>query len=454
MLIINVDAVSSASTEGEVTKVVSDQTTIGSIIKLPGDIEVYNISTDIKLGDDFNGALNLGISLSGMYEQIRSAMITTSLVSLLIMLIAIAIAILFSRILIRPIKLMSNRLETFSNGDFTVGFEHRSSDEIGTMANALNHMQQTLKAMVEDIQRNAILVSKNSVSLTSVCEDTQSVGEGISKASIELAAASSDLASNSSQGFSQLNQLADEITAISKRTNAMKEYIERTLEAKTIGSNGILELKNAIEENVRVSTKIKELVELLMDKSQGINDITTVIKAISDQIKLLALNAMIESARAGENGKGFAVVAQEIGKLSAQTASSISGIERLTVEVSAAIEETQDYVHKGAEVIINTTSVSNDTEQAFDNIGESINNIVDEIKILIKKIDQINQDKNDVVTSIENISAIAQETTSSTEEISSSLEIQLTQIEHASDSAHNLEEIAKELEGLITKFRI
>lgn len=308
--------------------------------------------------------------------------------------------------------------------------------------------------MVEDIQRNAAQVSLNASNLTSVCDDTSKVAEGISKASSELATASTDLAINSQQGFEQLNQLADEINTIFERTDAMRDNIVQTMEAKVSGTQGIHDLKAAIEENVAVTLKIKELVEMLSTKSQNINEITTVIRGISDQIKLLALNAMIESARAGESGKGFAVVAQEIGKLSAQTSNSISGIEQLTLEVSAAIEETQLFVHKGADAITRTTTVSGSTGEAFEKIETSVNKIVNEIQILIQGITQVNQDKNEVVASIENISAIAQEATSSTEEISSSLEVQLSQMENASRSAHELEHIATELEQLIAKFRV
>lgn len=450
----NVDAVSSASTQGDVTKVVSNQATIGKIIQLADGVEVYNISTDIKLGDEFTGALNLGISLKGMYEQIQKALVTTLLISLLIMGIAISIAIFFSRMLIRPIILMSSKLKTFSEGDFTVGFEHKSKDEIGFMADALNHMQQTLKTMVEDIQRNGSQVSHNAGSLTTICDETSEVAADIAKASGELAAASTDLATNSQHGFDQLNQLADEINSIFERTDAVKNNIKHTLEAKTIGTQGILNLMAAIEENVVVSTKIKELVEMLSAKSQGINDITIVIKNIAGQIKLLALNAMIESARAGEGGKGFAVVASEISKLSVQTTNSINGIERLTSEVSAAIEETQAYVNKGADAITLTKEVSRDAGNAFHKIEDSISKIVDEIQILIEAIHRVNNDKNDVVESIENISAISQETTSATEEISSSLEVQLSQMEYASKAAHELELIAKELEQLLSKFKI
>jgi methyl-accepting chemotaxis protein len=218
--------------------------------------------------------------------------------------------------------------------------------------------------------------------------------------------------------------------------------------------HNIHELLDAVSANEEVTLKIKDMVDTLGYKSEAITDITNVIKTISEQTKLLALNAMIESARAGETGKGFAVVASEIRKLSDQTANSVESIERIIDEVSSSIKEAQEYVTKGSEVLVRTTSVSKDTRNAFRQIDKSITTIVQEIQVMIDSIDKVNNDKNEVVGAIESISAIAEETTSSTQEIASSLEIQLTTIGKATSSAGQLQVIAKELEKLVGHFKI
>lgn len=452
--IVSVDAVSSATSSGDVSEVVSKQETLGQIIAIGSGEKVYNVSAGMTVGEDFKGSLNVGISLQSMYGQIRKAVMETTFISLAIMLIAILVGIFLSRLIIKPIIRMSSGIKTFSEGDFTIGFENRSKDEIGRMGDALNHMQQTLMEMVRGIQQNSSEVSQNSQNLTSVCDETSRVADGIAKASGELAKASTDLAINSQEGFERLNRLADEINSISKRTDIMKDNIEQTITANKIGTEHINELLLAIDDNVNVSAKIKELVEVLSLKSQAIADITSVIRNISDQTKLLALNAMIESARAGESGKGFTVVAHEIGKLSEQTAHSIENIEQIVEEVGMAISQTQSFVLQGSEVISHTADLSSKTGKAFDKIEESISNIINETQVLLEAIIKVNQDKNEVVGAIESISAIAEETTSSTQEISSSLEVQLAKIENASVSAHELQNIALKLEHLIGQFKV
>jgi methyl-accepting chemotaxis protein len=449
-----VDGVSSATSQGDVSEVVSQQTTIGQIVEIATGEKVYNVSTDISLSEELTGALNLGISLQSMNGHVKQAVVETISISLIIMIIAILAGIVMSKRIIKPIVKMSKQLGVYAEGDFSVGFEHTGKDEIGEMSLSLNHMQQTLKTIFEDIQNNANQVASNSQNLTSACEETSSVAEGISKASEELATASTDLAINSQEGFEKLNVLANEINSIYDRADFMKASIEQTRDANQTGTQCIHELQNAIDDNEQVTRKIKELVEVLSAKSEAISEITSVIKNISKQTNLLALNAMIESSRAGESGKGFAVVAKEIGKLSEQTSNSIAGIEQIVDEVSTAVAATQNYMLQGSVAINKTTSVSKETGRAFDQIESSVANIIKEIQILITGITQVNNDKNDVVGAIESISAIAQQTTSSTQEISSSLEIQRSKIENASRSARELQNIAFELERLIARFKL
>lgn len=448
------DAVSSATSEGDVMEVISQQSTIGEILKTSDGSKVYNVSTEFSMNEEIAGSLNVGISLRSMYDEISQSMITTITISAIIMLVAIGIGVISSGLIIRPIVQMSSRLKAFSEGDFTLGFDYKSKDEIGKMADALNYMQETLKSMVGGIQSNASEVSKNSGSLTAVCEDTSLVAGGIAKASEELAKASTDLAVNSQEGFERLTMLAEEINTIVGRTDTVKDSIEQTRDANRTGTKYINELQKAIDDNVEVTMKVQDMVEILNRKSTAIAEITNVIKSISKQTKLLALNAMIESARAGESGKGFAVVAHEISKLSEQTNNSVAGIEGIVEEVSTAITEARDYMQQSSQVINRTSVVSDETGKAFEKIEASVADIIQEIQILIEDINQINRDKNEVVSAIESISAIAQQTTSSTQEISASLEVQQSKIEHVSQSAHQLQNIAEVLERMVERFKV
>lgn len=451
----NYESVSSATYADNGTSFHSiDNVIKGQIIQMSTGKEVYNVSTSITYGVDKVGSLNVGISLDSMNYTLKVVLIKLIGISMGIMLLAIVIGSLTIRKVLKPLTMMSNKVMEFADGDFTVEFKHKAHDEIGKMCRALETMQSNLKIMVNEIKNNANLVSSSSRTLAHVIEETSAITEGISKASEELAKGSSELAINSEDGLSLLNGLADEIIELTQRTELMHESMKETKNANESGTDRIHELKNATFENSQVSNLIKEEVDILSHKSEAITNITSVIQSIAEQTELLALNARIESAKAGEFGKGFSVVAEEIGKLSQQTSNSIVMIEELVTQLQESIIKTIEHMVIGSKAINKTEQASIDTMSAFHMIEQRVGHIIEDMELMIKGINQINGDKNQVVVAIEGISAIAQESTSSTEEIASSLEQQSMNMEQVTASAKELESIANSLDKLMNRFKL
>lgn len=444
---------SATSTNTDLTTVVSNQETKGSILKTAGGEKVYNISTDFAYSKELSGALNVGISLKSMFGQIREALIETIVISLVILLLAVALGLLMGRRMIRPITMMSKRIKSYAAGDFSEEFIHRSPDEIGKMAEDLAHMRSKLSGMMENIQLRAGQVTSGSQQLSVMIGESSQAAKEISTATDALASGSGDLAVNAQEGLERLNRLAQEIISLSGRADQMKSSIEETQEANQTTMSSMKHLQKAIRENAEVTINIEEQVNDLSDKSESITQVTTVIKAVAEQTNLLALNAMIESARAGEQGRGFAVVAEQIRKLAEQTTGSVQGIEEMARDVAAAVAKTREYMQQGAEVITRTSEVSRETGQAFRQIDQTIHHMIEGMQELIGGITQINHDKNEVIGTIESISSIAQESTAATEEISASTEQQLASMEQVSASTGEMKEIADDLNRLVGQFK-
>ena len=448
------DAVSSATQTGDVSKVISNQETLGQILKLPTGEKVYNVSTDITNGAEITGALNIGISLQSMYGQIREAVIETVTISLLVMLLAIIFGVFLSRQIVKPIKNICENLKIFASGDFTIEFAHKGKDEIGVMSAALENMRQIFKTMVGEIKENANQVSNSSQSLAAVLEETSCTSEGITNASEQLNNGSARLAINTQKGMESLNALAEKINRLHNRAGSIQDSIKASQAASQAGTESLRELKNAADENDMVTNQIKEQVDSLSIKLESITEITNVIKKIAGQTNLLALNAMIESARAGENGRGFTVVADEIGKLSEQTTDSIAGIETIINEVGSAIEKTREYMKQGTEAAHKTAEVSRESGKAFDATSHSIAGVIHDIQEIINSIMQISSEKDEVVNTMEDISGYIQQSSASTEEISMSLEEQTSSMDNVNLSAQELQKIAYELEKLVGQFKL
>jgi methyl-accepting chemotaxis protein len=451
---VTTDAVSSATAESNATSsVIGTDDTIGLMLMV-GDQEVYNVSTGIIYGDDLPGSLNIGISLKDMNYQIKQSLFGVLKISIVIMVLAVSIGIIITGRLTKPIVKMSERLEDFAKGDFTVGFELHSKDEIGKMSDALNHMRETLSSTVGGIKQIASQVFDSSKELTLITEETTNIAHGISQASDDLAMGSSELATNAQEGLNSLSKLADEIIKINQRAETMKSFIEQTSEANQTGTSSLKELQAAIVDNVKTTDNIRAQVELLTENSKSISEITSVIKNIADQTRLLALNASIESARAGESGRGFSVVAAEIGKLSEQTSRSIAVIDSIIQKLEESIETTREYMLEGSKAINKTSETSDETSRAFSIIEHSITNVINEIQDIIQDISKINHDKDKVVADFESISAIAEQSSSSTEEISAVMEQQLSNIDSVSAATKKLQAIAADLENSMRIFKV
>ena len=285
-------------------------------------------------------------------------------------------------------------------------------------------------------------------------DEATHLAQGISQASEDLAQGSTELATSAQEGLQSLGVLADEINNINQRAQTMRTIIEKSNEANLTGSKSLQELQAAIAENVQITDNIRAQVEHLTEDSKSITSITSTIKEIAEQTKLLALNASIESARAGESGKGFAVVASEIRKLSEQTSSSITVIDTIVQKLESSIDSTREYMQQGFEAINKTSETSGETGNAFKIIAHSITNIINEIQDIIKDISRLNRDKETVVEDFQNISAIAQQSSSSTEEISAVMEQQLANIASVTVAVKKLQAIATELENSMMIFKI
>ncbi|GGA19711.1 methyl-accepting chemotaxis protein [Paenibacillus physcomitrellae] len=443
-----------AAAGGNQPKEANGEKTTGRMLSMPDGERVYNVSTDFIYNDNLSGALNIGLSLKDMNAQLQRSSWETVLIAFLVMIGCLLVGVVLAKKLVLPLSKMSGEIAHFAEGDFSFEFEYSGRDEIGSMSAALSRMRSTLNSLVSNIQHNTYQVADSSRKLTAVIKETSCAAEGISGSAAELAEGAGELARHSGEGLERLNRLADEIRLLSGKADEMKGRIEETKGAHQTGLVSIRQLKEAIDDNTEINSRIESQVLELGSKSGHITEIASVIKEIAEQTRLLALNAMIESARAGEQGRGFAVVAGEIRKLSEQTANSIGRIEGIVNEVNEAVAHTQLFMKQGSQAISRTAAVSADTGNAFKVIAQAVAAIIGEIEILMNGIAEVNGDKNELISAIQHISAIAEQASASTREISAATQQQLASMEEVGGSAKELKTVADGLERMMSRFKL
>jgi methyl-accepting chemotaxis protein len=173
-----------------------------------------------------------------------------------------------------------------------------------------------------------------------------------------------------------------------------------------------------------------------------------------EQTNLLALNAAIEAARAGEAGRGFAVVAEEIRKLAEQVGSSVKGITGIVQGIQEESRIVADALQNGYEQVEAGTKQIKVTGDTFHSINAEVANVVQRVTSMGTILEQITKNSEKINSSIEQIAAISEETAAGVEETSASVQQQTSSMEVIQNNAHTLSTLAKDLSGIVTKFRI
>ncbi|WP_374556748.1 methyl-accepting chemotaxis protein [Aquitalea pelogenes] len=313
-----------------------------------------------------------------------------------------------------------------ADGDLRGSLPPASSDEVGKLIVAMGNMQTALRDAMQDSRRNAEVLLESSRQLN------RSVQQMEQSASLQSEAAST-IAANTEQLTVSINHVANGTTEAASLSSASDQQAANGLDAlRALGSQ--------INDISVVVGNAAERIALLQTESAKISSIVAVIKDIADQTNLLALNAAIEAARAGEQGRGFAVVADEVRKLSERTAQSSNEI---IVMVNAIQQSTRDVVHgvdQGVELI--STSVSNAHAA-----GDTVSTLRDSARQVAGIVNELN-------TALHEQAAAATEVAQKVETIVQHAEEASATAHSTAQSADAVEKIATDMEKLVARFQV
>lgn len=325
-----------------------------------GHIKIYKDNSSIE------AELN-----SLLFKQLIKAL-------LLITIIAFIAKLLLLKIVIKPIKQISLKLEDIASGDgdLTGRIEHNSNDEIGMLATSFNSFVDQIQNLVIEIQLNASNTNLLSNELHQVSVKGRSHLEAQQVESDYLVSATQQFTLSSREIAINVKQTADEALLANKETKAISLVIQSSVKANESLS---IHLDNA-----------KKSVNTLENDVNGISVLLDVIRSIAEQTNLLALNAAIEAARAGEQGRGFAVVADEVRALANRTQES-------TTEIQKTIEKLEDGTNSVINIISLSHDVSNESVEAVKNAENLIDKILgatSEISIMTDSISSATEEQN------------------------------------------------------------
>ncbi len=368
--------------------------------------------------------------------------------------VLIAVSYLVLRGPIKNVKKLSKLTQTASQGNLDVSIDIKRRDEIGllcknfnTMIDSIRNMTLKTKEVVNKLKETSqiIATSSNEVNISS---------EEITRTIQEIAAGASSQAEESSQSFEITNNLATRIDDISDKLNTTFNNTNNMKEKNKLGNEAIVELKERFSDNTSATFNVGEGIHKISEKSNSVGEIIETINSIADQTNLLALNAAIEAARAGEHGKGFAVVADEVRNLAVQSTQATQTIKDILEQITDVINDTHGDMDVAKDMVEKVNKSLEVTENVFNELTLTTDNVIGLVSSANDDIQQIDHDKDKVLNSIENISSITQESAASTEEVSAASEEQSASMEEISNTIQGLNSMVEELSELVEQYKL
>ncbi|MFJ8460735.1 methyl-accepting chemotaxis protein [Lysinibacillus xylanilyticus] len=377
------------------------------------------------------------------------------IVSIVLTIAGILIAIITASKISKPITIVSKRMSELANGNL----QHdllpiTNQDEIGQLMLSANEMNEKLKQTISSIHTVSETVAASSEELAQSSNEVQTGTEQITVTMQELASGTETQASTAGDLAETMVSFQHSIHETTQEGVELKEHSDHVQNLTTTGKELMVQSTQqmaAINEIVLDSVK---KVEGLNVQSAEISKLVSVIDNISNQTNLLALNAAIEAARAGEHGKGFAVVADEVRKLAEQVQFSVTDISTIVNRIQGETGNVTTALQSGYEEVKRGTTQLNQTNETFEQISVAVEDMILNINTISGNLNKVAHNSKSINAAIDEMASISQESAAGVEQTTATVEETAATMEEISKSANQLAGMAEELNSQLQQFKI
>lgn len=393
-----------------------------------------------------------------MLESTQKQYSFLRLISILLTLAGLIASSLLGYLIIRsihhPIRYLRGRVREIAEGNLAVDIRTFSQDELGELTADFNIMVSRMKELISTVSQSIGHVNTSAHELTFIAEQTTATGEEMTSGINEIAVGASEQASLTEATSRETMALSDTIEEVNVRNKKMTSLSSEAEIVLRGGMDKVKKLQDHNHQTTEANQLVVQHIEGLAEQMLTISTIVQTINEVSEQTKLLALNASIEAARAGDSGKGFAVVATEIRKLSTMTYESTERINTTIARLKAEVSQTLQVMNQTEVIISEQSLIVQESGTAFESIMDMLKEIISSIQEMDGDIGQMNVSREQVISSIIKISDVARDAASATEEVSSASNDQSQAYSHLYSAAEQLKQSSQQVSEMISRFRI
>ncbi|MFR0691764.1 methyl-accepting chemotaxis protein [Enterobacterales bacterium AE_CKDN230030158-1A_HGKHYDSX7] len=363
---------------------------------------------------------------SAMQAHLRANTLMIIGSAVLALLVGALASLLITWMIVRPLRQVIGMASRIAEGDLSVSIEVRRKDEVGQLMGAVGSMADSLRGIVSRLSHGVGQITASAQALSSVTERTQ---HGVNSQKAET-----------DQVATAMNQMAATVHDVARNAEEAASSAEQADGKVASGQDVVRQTLGRIEQLADAVRAATESIEQLGRESQSIGSVLVVIKNVAEQTNLLALNAAIEAARAGEQGRGFAVVADEVRALARRTQQSTAEIETLIAALQNGATTSVQRMQRSHALVEMTVGDAVQTEAALGTIASAV-----------AVIHQMNQQ---IAAASEQQSAVAEEISRSVTSIRGIADESAQAMESTASSSVELAQLSRELQGLVGQFRL
>ncbi len=398
---------------------------------------------------------NLEKSSVNIDTNIRNLINSVSFSHMFDIVMCIVVGWLFIRFIVKPVKKLTARLKKLSDKDISDDdMKVKSKDEVATLTAAYNSLKASLREIMEVLNDTTKELAETTSTVSTHSETIVRNVQEITQAINGVAQNAGDQAGEVEAASNEVENLQDIIVRNDETTRNLEKASEQISQASAAGNKVVSDLYEVTSESEKAFDKIFDAIVKIKESTAHIGEASGMIESIASQTSLLSLNASIEAARAGEMGRGFAVVAEEIRKLSDESASSVNEINEMLKELQNNVEIATSMSDSVKVAVEKQVKGVNDTQSSYEEITNSLEIIDNEIKGLGAVSKSMTESCSNVTMAMEGLSAAAQENAASAEETNAGIEEVLAMVQEIADGSSAINELSDDLAVRVATYKL